>query len=173
MSAGAGPTPEPTLFAVLIELGALVFWGAVALFLFVWTYQRFLGAIGGEPSARSIRNLGGLVLGLAAIGGLFVFLETFRAVVFLALLGCVMFLLPAWTGRRFRAAADTWASGRSVLNMLGFYLGVYVLARWWALLLSVVVVHGVDISAVFMLVMSALLTVPAFLQARKPKPLPM
>lgn len=89
----------------------------------------------------------------------------------LAVLVCTAFLLPTWTGRRFRAAVDAWPSRRAGLNVVGFYFGVCVLAWWWALLLSVVVVHGLDVSAVFLLAISALLTSPAYFQSKKPTPL--
>ena len=46
----------------------------------------------------------------------------------LAVLACTAFLLPTWTGRRFRAAADAWPSRRAGLNVVGFYFGVCVLA---------------------------------------------
>lgn len=92
---------------------------------------------------------------------------TAKLLAWLTLMGYLALFMPAWTGRCFRVAADQWPSRRALASVLGFYLGTTLLAIWWARLAAAFVVLGVNPGTAFFLLVSVLLTAPAFFEAKR------
>lgn len=92
---------------------------------------------------------------------------TAKLLAWLTLMGYLALFMPASTGRRFRVAADHWPSRRALWSVVGFYLGATCLAIWWVRLASAFVMLGVNPGTVFFLLISLLLTAPAFFEAKR------
>lgn len=92
---------------------------------------------------------------------------TLFLVAFTSALVMLLFFLPAWTGRRFRMAADTWPSWRSARNALGFYLGAAILGWLWVDLVLSMVNRGFQPAHVPVSIIWTLACAPAFFEAKR------